>query len=163
MWIVRMEHSPLRALLYLAPYQLNAVFTLTFMTPLYKSRAFEVWAPFIARLIFGLQFLVGALFKIVGHAGEVAQSAAVGIPLPEVAVWLAFIFELVAGVCLIIGYRTRDVAFILALYVLLLALLFYRHVSDPMVMGMFISHLGFIAGLLYVSVYGAKDIAVQKD
>lgn len=121
------------------------------------------WAPFVARLIFAFQFLVGAYFKIIWHSAEVAQSAAVGIPFAEVAVWLAFAFEVLASLCLIIGYRVRPVAMLLAAYVLLLALLFYRNVADPMTMGMFISHLGFIAGLLYVSVYGARSFALRKD
>lgn len=133
------------------------------MSYLPYSRSYEIWAPFIARLIFGIQFLIGALFKIIWHAAEVGQTAAVGIPFPELAVWAAFVLELAIGLALIFGYRVRQVAFITALWVLLLALLFYRNVSDPMVMGMFISHLAFIAGLLYVSVYGAQRIAVQKD
>lgn len=127
------------------------------------SRAYETWAPFAARLIFGFQFLVGALFKVTWHAAEVGQTAAVGVPFAEVAVWLAFVLELGAGIALIVGYRVRTVAFVLALYVLLLALLFYNQVTDPMIMGQFISHLAFIAGLLYVSVYGAQHVAVKKD
>jgi putative oxidoreductase len=133
------------------------------MTLPYQSRAYVVWAPFVARLIFGFQFLLGALFKILGHSMEVAQTAAVGVPFPEVAVWAAFVFEVIAGVALIIGWKVRPVAFLLALYVLLLAVLFYRNVADLMIMGQFVSHLGFIAGLLYVSVYGAQHVAVKKD
>lgn len=125
--------------------------------------AYRTWAPFIARLIFGLQFLIGAYFKIIWHAAEVAQTAATGWPLAEASVWAAFVVEVVAGICLIIGYRTRPVAAFLAAYVLLLAVLFYRNIADPMTMGMFISHMSFIAGLLYVSVYGAQSIAVKKD
>jgi putative oxidoreductase len=132
------------------------------MIPPY-SRSFEIWAPFVARLIFGFQFLLGAVFKVTWHAAEVSQTAAVGVPFPELAVWAAFVLEVALGLALIVGYRVRQVGLILALYVLLLALIFYRNVADPMVMGMFVSHLGFIAGLLYVSVYGAQHIAVKKD
>ncbi|MDB5194892.1 MAG: LysR family transcriptional regulator [Parcubacteria group bacterium] len=127
------------------------------------TRAYEHWAPFLARLIFGFQFLLGALFKVLAHPMEVAQTAAVGVPFPEVAVWLAFAFEVIAGIALIVGWKVRPIALLLALYVLLLALLFYRNIADPMIMGEFVSHLGFIAGLLYVSVYGAQHAAVRKD
>lgn len=127
------------------------------------SRSFEIWAPFVARLIFGFQFLLGAYFKVIWHSAEVAQTAAVGVPLPDLAVWLAFVLEVALGLALILGYRVRQTALVLALYVLLLAVLFYRNIADPMVMGMFVSHLGFIAGLLYVSVYGARHIAVRLD
>jgi putative oxidoreductase len=133
------------------------------MSPIYQSRAYETWAPFVARVILAFQFGLAALFKILMHAGEVAQTAMVGVPFPEVAVWLAFVLEVAGAVCLIVGYRVRLVAAVLAPYVLLLAVLFYHNFSDPMIMGMFVSHLGLIAALLYVSVYGAQRIAVRKD
>lgn len=128
--------------------------------------AYQKWAPVVARIIFGLQFLLGASFKIPGtpfFAGEVAQTAAVGVPFPMVAVLLAFVLEVVLGLMLVFGWHARKAAMILAPYVLLLAVLFYRNLSDPMTMGMFVSHLSFIAGLLYVSVYGAQHFAVRKD
>jgi putative oxidoreductase len=133
------------------------------MNFVYNTGAYEKWAPFVARLIFGFQFLLGATFKVIGHGMEVTQTAAVGVPFAELAVWLAFILEVAAAISLIIGYRVRLTGFVLALYVLLLAFLFYRNISDPNTMGMFISHLAMIAGLLYVSVYGAKSVAVKKD
>ena len=127
------------------------------------SRTYEHWAPAVARWIFGLLFLLGAFYKIIWHAAQVAETAAAGVPLPEVAVWLAFIFELVTGIALIIGWKVRPIAFLLALYVLLLAFIFYHNFADPMIMGQFMSHMAFIAGLLYISVYGAQHVAVKKD
>jgi putative oxidoreductase len=133
---------------------------------IYNSRAFETYAPVVARVAFGLQFLLGAFFKMPGTAGfpaEVAMTAATGWPFATLSVALAFVLEVCAGLALVFGWHTRAAAFILALFTLLLAFVFYRHVSDPMIMGMFISHLAFIAGLLYVSVYGAKAVALKRD
>jgi putative oxidoreductase len=133
------------------------------MNALPYSPAYEAWAPFIARIIFGCQFLLGALFKVTMYSMMVTQTAAVGVPFPEIAVGAAFVLEVVLGISLIVGYKTRIAASLLALYTLLLTFLFYRNVMDPMVMGMFVSHLGLIAGLLYVSVYGAERFAIRKD
>ncbi|HEV7121723.1 MAG TPA: DoxX family protein [Candidatus Paceibacterota bacterium] len=132
----------------------------------YRARAYEVWAPVIARVVFGLQFLLGAAFKIPGTAffsGEVAQTAAAGVPFATVLVFLAFIIEVVCGLMLVFGWHARKAAFVLAPYTLILALVFYRNIADVNIMGEFISHLAFIAGLLYVSVYGAQHAAVRKD
>jgi putative oxidoreductase len=133
------------------------------MNTFLHSSVYERYAPFLARLIFGFQFLIGALFKVLWHQAEVAQTAAVGVPFPELAVWLAFVLEVVLALALIVGYHTRIAAFTLAVYTFALALIFYNNLADPMTMGMFISHLGFIAGLLYVSVYGARSFALRKD
>jgi putative oxidoreductase len=130
------------------------------------SRSYEQWAPVAARVIFGALFLMGASFKIPGTEGflmEVGMTAAVGVPFATVAVFLAFLLEVVAGVALIIGWQARRAGFVLALFTLALAFIFYGNLSDPMIMGQFISHLGLVAGLLYVSVYGARYAAVKKD
>lgn len=130
------------------------------------SRSYENWAPVVARVVFGALFLMGASFKIPGTEGflmETGMAAAMGVPFATVAVFLAFVLEVVAGLALIIGWQARRAAFVLAVFTLALAFIFYGNVSDPMVMGQFVSHLGLVAGLLYISVYGARHAAVRKD
>jgi uncharacterized membrane protein YphA (DoxX/SURF4 family) len=134
--------------------------------PFLRSRAYESWAPFLARVIFGIQFLMGAAFKIPGTAGftaEAGMTAAAGVPFATAAVFVAFVLEVVAGICLIVGFKVRETGFVLAVFVAILTAVFYRNVADQMTMGMMMSHLAFIAGLLYVSVYGARSMAFKKD
>ena len=45
-------------------------------------------------------------------------------------VWLAACFEYAAGLCLLLGYRARPVAVLLAGWYLLTALIFHRQFSD---------------------------------
>lgn len=130
------------------------------------SRAYEHWAPVAVRVVFGAVFLLSAYYKIPGTDSfnmQVGMSGAVGIPLPIVAVTLAFILEVVAGVALIIGYHTRTAAVALAAFVLLIGVFFYRDWSDQVTFGYFMSCLTQAAGLVYVSVYGAQTIAYRKD
>ncbi|KND49377.1 MAG: putative membrane protein [Parcubacteria bacterium C7867-008] len=131
-----------------------------------RTRVYEQWAPVIARIILGAMFLMGASFKIPGTGGfgmETQMTADAGVPFAMIAVLLAFIIEVVAGLCLVVGYHAREAAFILAGFTLILAFVFYRNFADPMTMGQFVSHLGLIAGLIYVSVYGAQHVAVRRD
>lgn len=130
------------------------------------SAAYEQWAPVGVRIIFGLIFLMSAYYKIPGtesFAMQVGMSEAVGIPLPYVAVLLAFIFEVVAGVALVIGWHTRTAAVLLAGFVMLIAFFFYRNLSDQATFGLFMSCVTQAAGLVYLSVYGAQHLAVKKD
>lgn len=124
------------------------------------------WAPVIARIIFALTFLMSAFYKIPGtesFAMQVEMSGSVGIPLPFVAVTLAFILEVIAGIALLIGWHTRTAAILLAGFVFLVALFFYRDWSNQATFGLFISCLLEIAGLLYISVYGAESVAIKRD
>lgn len=127
---------------------------------------YETWAPVIVRIFFGFVFLLSAYYKIPGSesfAMQVAMSDAVGIPLPYFAVLAAFVFEVIAGVALMIGWHTRTAAVLLAGFVFLVAIFFYRDWSNQANFGLFMSCLTQIAGLVYVSVYGTQHLAMRKD
>lgn len=127
------------------------------------TRPYEQWAPVIARILFGALFLNSAFFKIPGTETfymQVAMSAAVGIPFALIAVTLAFIVEVVAGIALIVGYNTRTAAAVLIVFTVLIALFFGRNLADQTQMMTFFSCVQLVAGLIYVSVYGAQKAAV---
>lgn len=134
------------------------------MTLPFQTRAYETWAPVLGRVLLAGGFLMGASMKIPGtesFAMEVAMTAAVGVPFAYVAVILAGILELVAGVAIIVGWNARFFAFLLMLFTILLTALFHMSFADPMAIGIFMGHLYLIGGLLYVSVYGAQGMAVK--
>lgn len=133
------------------------------MTLPFETAAWERWAPLIARIFLAIQFAIAALFKILFFSGEVAQTGAVGVPLPSLAVSLALILEIVSVFCLLTGWKIRAAAFVLAFYVMLLAFLFYHNWADQMTFGMFVSHLGLAAALLYVSAFGARSFTIEKQ
>jgi putative oxidoreductase len=120
------------------------------------THSYERAALIIARVLLAIQFTVAAWFKIVGFSAEAAMTAAVGVPFATAAVALALVLEVVGVLALLTGIKLRPVAFLMALYVALLAVLFYHDWSNQMNFGFFMSHLGLVAALLYVSVFGAK-------
>ncbi len=133
------------------------------MTLPFLTRPYERWAPVVGRVLFGLLFLNGAFWKIPGtdmFAMQVAGAEAVGIPFATVAVTLAFILELVAGIMLVVGWNTRLAAFALILFVILIAAFYGRNLADMQQMTTFFTCLQIIAGLLYVSTYGAQRAAI---
>lgn len=134
--------------------------TLPHLTPQY-----ERWAPFIARLIFGAAFLLSAFYKFPGSDSfnmQVGMTAEAGLPLASLLVTLAFILEIVAAIALIIGWHARTAAAALGVFILIIAFVFFRDVSDPAQFPMFMTCLELTAGLIYVSVYGAQSVAVKK-
>lgn len=132
----------------------------------HRMRAWEQWAPVVARVLLGAQFVFAASGKVPlthGFVFSAGYAASHGVPFAPAAIVLAFLLEFVAGVALLIGWHARLAAFVLAPYILALAVIFYHNFSDPISFGFFISHISLIAALLYVSVYGAKHAAVAKD
>ncbi len=136
------------------------------MTLPHFSSTYENWAPTVARIIFGVVFLMSAFFKIPGSESftfQVGMSADAGIPFPLIAVTLAFILEVIGGIALVIGWQTRTAAVLLADFVMLIALFFYRDWSNQATFGLFMSCVTLTSGLVYLSVYGAQHAAVAKD
>ncbi len=127
------------------------------------NRVWENWAPVVARLFLAIQFGLAAFFKIVAFAPQVAETGALGVPFPNIAVGLALILEIIAVISLLSGWQIRRVSAVLVFYVALLAVLFYHNWSDQMAFGAFVSHMGLIAALLYVSTYGAQHLSVNKN
>ena len=121
-----------------------------------NTHVWNTWAPMVARILLAIQFAVAAFFKVTGFSMEVSMTAAAGVPLATAAVAAALVLEVVGVISLLTGYYIRIVSFLLAGFVMLLAVIFYHNWSDQMQFGMFVSHLGLTAALMFVSVYGAR-------
>lgn len=136
---------------------------------MYRMPAYETWAPVLGRVLLGVLFLIGASGKIPGSESfdmVVTWTAAAGVPLAYFAVLLAFIIELLGGIMLIVGYKTRKAGFVLAIFTLIITPIFHwpwmNGVADQAQMMMFFKNLAIVGGLLYASVYGAQHAAMKK-
>jgi putative oxidoreductase len=120
--------------------------------------SFNAMALF-GRVLLALVFLLSGIGKLRGFDGTVAYISSVGLPLPSVLAALALALEIVAGVALILGYRTRWAALALAAFTLVAAFLFHNFWSMPeqaqvMQQIMFLKNLAIAGGLLMVAAYG---------
>ena len=89
-----------------------------------------------------------ALFK--GDIPTVfAAESAKYVRVPELFVWFAFIFKAVAGVCLLLGFKTRTAAFGLITFTLMTA--FNYHDFGGAV---FMKEVSMIGGLLILAAVG---------
>jgi putative oxidoreductase len=85
-------------------------------------------ADTLLRLTMALLFLVSATTKVTETAAIQAYMHANGVP--ELLVWPAAGFEYAAGLCFFLGYRSGEVAILLAGWCLVTALIFHRQFSD---------------------------------
>src|SRR5262245_15806541 len=72
--------------------------------------------PFVGRVAIAAIFLLSGFSKIADPAGNLAYIGSVGLPFPQLALAGAILVEIVGGLALVIGYRTRLVAAVLALF-----------------------------------------------
>ncbi|WP_028220750.1 DoxX family protein [Paraburkholderia oxyphila] len=78
---------------------------------------------FIARIALAILFLWGGAMKLLGYAGFIAYLHTHGVPYAQFTAPVATAVELLGGLALVFGVRTRFVAFALAVYTIVTAVL----------------------------------------
>jgi putative oxidoreductase len=113
----------------------------------------------IARVLLMILFIVSGWAKLTGFEGTVGYMTSLGAPAPMVAAAVAVIMEFFVGIVLILGFYTRPLAFLFALFVLGTALLghpFWNMVDPERAANLtqFLKNLSIVGGLLLLAVSG---------
>ena len=115
----------------------------------------------IGRLLLAYVFIPAGIGKLgAGFAGTVGYIASKGLPMPEVLAVAALVVEIGAGIALLVGFKTRWAALLLALFSLAAAFFFHNYWAVPadQVMAQtlnFTKNLGLAGGLLAFAAFGA--------
>lgn len=120
------------------------------------------YLPFVGRLFIGLPFIMSGVSKIMGYDATVALIKSSTLPLPAPVAYVgAIAVEVGCGLLIIVGYRTRVVATIFALFCLATAVFFHAHFSDPNQTFHFIKNVVMAGGLLQIVAYGAGAFSID--
>jgi putative oxidoreductase len=120
----------------------------------------------IGRILLALMFVPAGFSKIGGFAGTVGYATSAGLPLPEVGVALAIVIELIGGLMLLVGFKTRWAALALALFTVVASLFFHNFWAMPeaqkmMQQLMFMKNLSIVGGLLAFATFGAGRFSLD--
>jgi len=114
----------------------------------------------ISRIMLALIFILAGIGKIKDPAGTIGYMQSVG--LPGLLLWPTIALELLGGIALVIGYKTRLVAFALAAFCILSAALFHSNFADQMQMISFLKNIAIAGGLLLLAVGGSTAYSVDN-
>jgi len=109
----------------------------------------------LARVFMSSLFILYGYFKITAFAGTTGYMAGKGLPIPSLMAAIAVAVELGGGLLILIGYQTRLVALILAIYVVLSALIAHRALGDPGQLNHFFKNMAITGGFLALMASGA--------
>lgn len=126
------------------------------------SSWYQLWMPVIARVLLAALFIMGGVGKLTDFSGMVGFSAAAGVPFPDVAVALALVIELIGGIFLLVGFKTRMSALLLAITTLVITFYFHNGFVDPTQAIMGMKNLAIIGGLLLLSVHGPCKMSLDR-
>jgi putative oxidoreductase len=120
------------------------------------------YAPVIGRLFLGLVFVIMGISKIGTTDVLVQYATGFGVPLASVAVWVALLIELVAGLMLLVGFKGRGAAWVLAVYLVVVTLFFHRDFGNQDQVIQFLKTTAIVGGLLYAAGEGSGFGSVDR-
>jgi putative oxidoreductase len=120
----------------------------------------------VGRILLAFIFVQSGIGKLGAIDATVANMTSHGIPLPNVLVWGAVALEIGGGLLLMTGLFARCAALALAIYTLVLAVLFHAYWLAPaaearMQHASFFGHISMIGGMLYVVAFGAGGYSLD--
>lgn len=116
----------------------------------------------VGRVLIAAIFLVSGWSKLMQPTGALGYIEAFGLPLPAAALALAIIVEIGGGLLLIVGYRTRLTAGILAMFTLVTALIFHSLLGDPNEFNHFFKNVAMAGGLLQIAAFGPGRLTIGR-
>ena len=115
----------------------------------------------VGRIFISALFLISAFNKIFNLDGSIGWMEGFGVPgfliFPAIAV------EIILPILVIVGYRARLAAGVLAVFCLMTAFLFHFDFADQSQLVSFLKNIGLAGGFLFIVANGSKDWAVDKE
>lgn len=120
----------------------------------------------LARLLFVAIFLMSAI----NHFSKqtIAYAASQGVPLASIAVPISGALALAGGLSILLGYRAKIGASLIALFLVPVTLMMHKFwgVSDPMAaqiqMIMFMKNVSMLGGALLISQLGSGPLSLDQ-
>ncbi|WP_414439968.1 DoxX family protein [Burkholderia sp. 22PA0106] len=121
----------------------------------------------VARVLMMVLFVMFGWQKLTGFSGTVAYMGSTGVPAPMLAAAVAVVMEFVAGVLIVLGFWTRPVALLLALYTLGTAFIGHHYwtmsgMEQYANMINFYKNVSIVGGLLVLAVAGPGRFSIDR-
>jgi len=118
--------------------------------------------PLVGRVLMASIFILSGLSKLAAAAATQGYIASAGLPAPVLAYVVAVAVEVGGGLLLLVGYRARVVAAVLAVFTLATALAFHHAFGDQNQFIHFFKNLAMAGGLLQVVAFGAGTYSLDN-
>ena len=115
----------------------------------------------VGRIFISALFLISAFNKIFNLDGSIGWMEGFGVP--GFLIFPAIAIEIILPVLVIVGYRARLAAGVLAVFCLMTAFLFHFDFADQSQLVSFLKNIGLAGGFLFIVANGTKDWAVDRE
>jgi putative oxidoreductase len=121
----------------------------------------------VGRILLAATFVISGWGKITGFGGTAEYIASKGLPMPEVLAAIAILFELGAGLLIVVGWKARWAALALALFLVVITPIFHDFwaaAPDAQMMQLinFEKNVSILGGMLLLAAFGPGRYSVDK-
>jgi putative oxidoreductase len=123
--------------------------------------------PLLGRILLCALFLQSGYMKLMNAGGTAGYLGKLGLPMPEVLVWGVIAVEVLGALLIVIGWQTRLMAWIMAVFTVGTAILGHKFWGiDAAQVGaqltQFLKNLSIAGGFLVLAAYGPGRISVDR-
>ena len=114
----------------------------------------------LGRVLIAALFLLSGMGKITAYTATAGYMASVGVPgaiLP-----LVIATEVLGSLAIILGWKTRIVAVLMAGFTLLTGIVFHNNFADQIQMIMFLKNVSITGAFLLLAVNGAGPLSLDR-
>lgn len=121
----------------------------------------------VGRILLTVPFILGGFGKFSDIAGTAGYFGSLNFPAPTLIAWASATFEVVAGLCVLIGFQTRIAACLLAAFSIVAGYLgHFGQGGDDVTMAMmhmqaFMKDAALGGGFLVLTIHGADSLSVD--
>ena len=115
----------------------------------------------VGRILISALFLISAYNKIFSIDGSMSWMEGFGIP--GFLLYPVIVLEIILPLCIVIGYKARVAASLLAIFCLTTAFIFHLDFTDPIQKISFLKNIGLAGGFLFILVNGTKDWSIDSE
>jgi putative oxidoreductase len=118
--------------------------------------------PLIARILMSIIFLWSGTSKILAPVATQDYMAAAGMKFTDLFLVLAIAIELLGGLSLLLGYKTRWGSLVLIVFVVAATAIFHTNLTDRMQQIQLLKNLFMVGGLLMVFHFGSGAFSLDR-
>jgi putative oxidoreductase len=125
-----------------------------------NSSAFRKGIEVAGRVLLAALFLLSGLGKIGGYAATAGYMSSAGVPSALLPLVIAT--EVGGAILVIVGWKTRVTASLLAGFTLLTAFIFHNNFADQIQMVMFLKNVSIAGAFLLLAANGAGPLSIDR-
>ena len=119
--------------------------------------------PLLARIMLTLLFFIASYNKLMNVGATAGYFGKIGLPMPDITVWVVIAIEFFGALLILIGWKTRLVALGMAIFTVLTGVFGHKFWVDPSQATQFLKNLGIAGGFLMLMYAGPGRISADKS